>query len=731
MKPGQRFGPYYRVVARLGQGGMAEVYRALDTRISRPVALKVLTSERSKTHNRERFLRESQTASMLHHPNLMTVYEAGEVDGRLFLAAELIDGETLAARLREGPLVPKDAVEITCQLLRGLGAAHAAGVVHRDVKPPNIMIRRDGVVKLLDFGLAKNLSELKKLTRTGTLLGTPHYMSPEQVSHVSQVTPQSDLFAVGAILYEMLTGTMAFPGQSFVDVVRSIVESEPSMAGVPAALQPVLRRALAKSPEDRFPTAEAMEAALTGLDVPAQLPPPPRLLVRPFHAEEEDRSLADGLTWGLISRLFQVHGLTVIGRQSASRLGEDDHAGAHLALEGSLRREPDGMIARLSLRNLITGEEVWSRELPPQRPDLFVLEEQLVGLLLPGLSPWIRREQEALSAPQQRTPDPLLQQRYHEALHMIMRRGTPADMAQAAILLRGVVRQEPSFVCAQARLASVLEILSHLSPLPERETLLNEARAHAVQALTLDPDQVEAHLALAQLSCNYPEYDWLQARRLLRTAQGLAEEHPEVLALLALVENVLGHPDRTVELARRAVRSDPHYVLGYLSLTSGLAALGQLREAADAAERCLRLEPSCEFASAALLVLDYMLAEERALEYYKQLAGIPTDKTHPVLRAALLLFEGLQVSPERPLRELLPGPQDGVWHEQQALRLMVSLAGGRRETDKALELLENLLALNFRNLSGLQNDPLLVPLHGERRWEAICQDLRELIAQDA
>lgn len=734
MKPGQRFGPYYRVVSRLGQGGMAEVYRALDTRISRPVALKVLTQARTRTHDRERFLRESRTASLLHHPNLMTVYEAGEVEGQLFLAAELIDGETLAARLRRGALPPSQAVDLTCQLLRGLGAAHAAGVVHRDVKPPNVMIRPDGLLKLLDFGLAKNLAELKKLTRTGTLLGTPHYMSPEQLTEGGQVSPRSDLFAVGAILYEMLTSQLAFTGTSFMEVARSILEGEPPLDGLPAALQPVLRRALEKDPQQRYPSAEAMVEALTGLSVPTQAPPRPVLLVRPFHAEAEDRSLADGLTWGLISRLFQVQGLSVIGRRSAMRLGADDDAGAHLVLEGTLRREPAGLVARLALR-VAGGHEVWSREFVAPTPDPFMLEEELARLLLPGLAPWLA------GAPAARPPagangppescDSVLQQRYHEALHLIARRGTASELAQAATLLRGVVRQSPGFASAQARLASVLEMLADVTPLPQRATLLNEARAHAVQALTLAPEQVEAHLALAQLSCTYPEYDWFQARNLLRTAQQLSDQHPEVLAWLAVVETVLGHPERAVDLARTAVRSDPHFVMGYLALTLALIACGQPREAADAAERCLRVEPTCDFAAAALLVLDYLGSEEQALEYYRQLSGTPPEDTHPIQRAALLLFEGLRLTPERPLAELLPGPQDAIWLEIHALRLLVSLAGGRREVAKALELLEKLLALNYRNLPGLENDPLLRSLRDVGHYQAICQDLRELIAQDA
>jgi len=707
---------------------MAEVYRALDTRISRPVALKVLTAPRTRLQDRERFLRESRTASLLHHPNLLTVYEAGEVEGQLFLAAELIDGETLATRLRHGPLAAAEAVELTCQLLRGLGAAHAAGIVHRDVKPPNIMVRPDGVLKLLDFGLAKNLSEIKKLTATGTLLGTPHYMSPEQLMEGGRVGPRSDLFAVGAILYELLTGQQPFTGKNFMEIARSILEGEPPLEGLPAALQPVLRRALEKDPERRYATAEEMLEALTGLSVPTQPPPRPVLLVRPFEAEEEDRSLADGLTWGLISRLFQVQGISVIGRRSAMRLPAGDQAGAQLVLEGSLRRTEAGLATRLALRDVAGDREVWSHEFVAPSADPFSLEERLAELIVPGLAPWLPGSASIPPAP---VLDPLLQQRYHEALHLIARRGTPTELAQAATLLRGVVRQAPGFACAQARLASVLEMIAHVTPLPQRATLLDEARAHAVKALTLEPEQVEAHLALAQLSCTYPEYDWFQARNLLRTARLLADEHPEVLAWLAVVETILGHPERAVELARTAVRSDPHFVLGYLALTLALLASGQPREAADSAERCLRVEPTCDFATAALLMLDYLLAEDQALAYYRQLSSTPPEETHPILRASLLLFEGMRLTPERPLTELLPGPQDAIWLEIHALRMLVSLAGGRKEIKKALELLEHLLGLNYRNLPGLLNDPLLRPLRGEPRYEAICQDLRELIAQDA
>lgn len=282
MLPGRRIAQY-EISGKLGSGGMGVVYAARDTRLNRAVALKFLPPAWSQDVDaKSRFLREARAASALDHPNIYTIFEIGETDdGSLFIASPLYDGETLKKRLEAGQLSPDAARDLLRQLLEGLAAAHEAGIVHRDVKPANIMVTNGGVVKLLDFGLAK-LGVEAHLTREGTTLGTAAYMSPEQASGAA-VDHRADLWSVGVVLYEMLTGERPFKGDYEQAVIYSVINEEPApvrtkRSDLPADLDEIVGRLLSKSPEDRFQNARD---ALMALGEDATLAPqrPPRKLV--------------------------------------------------------------------------------------------------------------------------------------------------------------------------------------------------------------------------------------------------------------------------------------------------------------------------------------------------------------------------------------------------------------------------------------------------------------------
>ena len=270
----------YRLGAPLGSGGMARVYEATDEVLGRRVAIKVLPAEGAEEELRSRFVREAGTAASFAHPNVVGVYDAGDDGGTLFLAMELIEGSTLVTVLAErAPLDEAEAVGIAEQVLDALDAAHAAGVVHRDVKPGNILVSGEGTVKLVDFGIAKAVSDIETvLTGKDAIVGTVRYMSPEQTMGEA-ATPESDLYAVGVMLYEMLAGSPPFTGDTTTSValahqqrpVPSIRESRPEIS---EAVDLVIRRALAKDPKDRPGTAAEMRRAL-------RLAAPTRTLVMP------------------------------------------------------------------------------------------------------------------------------------------------------------------------------------------------------------------------------------------------------------------------------------------------------------------------------------------------------------------------------------------------------------------------------------------------------------------
>jgi serine/threonine protein kinase len=280
LTPGFMLGPY-QVDRLIGRGGMGEVYRACDTRLNRGVALKVLAASSPADPERlARFTREAQTTAHLNHPNIVAVYDVGSHAGVPFVVTELLDGETVRVKMRNGALPAKRAVHYALEIARGLVAAHQAGVAHRDLKPENIFITRDERVKILDFGLAKCHNETLGLrnssisTGPGTVLGTVGYMSPEQVRGLP-TDHRSDIFSLGVILYEMLAGTAPFHGDSPVETLNAILQADPPrlrhlVPQIPVKLERVVRHCLEKGADDRFQTARDLIFSLDLTLRPAQ-----------------------------------------------------------------------------------------------------------------------------------------------------------------------------------------------------------------------------------------------------------------------------------------------------------------------------------------------------------------------------------------------------------------------------------------------------------------------------
>ena len=259
----------YHIEDLVGEGAMGVVYRALDPVLNRHVAIKVMSDALARDEAlRDRFLREARAAGSLQHPNVITIYDFGEVDGHLYIAMEFVDGSDLDVVLRNGtPLSLDEKLSIMTDVLNGLGYAHRRGVVHRDIKPANVRIDEEGHARIMDFGIAHLNSAMTKMTRTGMMLGTPNYMAPEQITG-EEISPRTDIFAAGAVLYELLTNSRPFQADTLHAVLYKITsESPPSLSsilpGLPSSLNDVVMRALAKDPARRYPTALEMANDLT------------------------------------------------------------------------------------------------------------------------------------------------------------------------------------------------------------------------------------------------------------------------------------------------------------------------------------------------------------------------------------------------------------------------------------------------------------------------------------
>src|SRR5687767_7954379 len=259
---GAQFGSY-RIVEKLGDGGMGVVYRAVDTRLNRPAAVKLLSEDVADPAARRRFQREAQTASSLNHPHILTVYDAGEIDGRQYLVTEFVDGGTLKDWAASAPRTWRQIVELLTGVADGLAVAHEAGILHRDIKPANVLVTQSGYAKLADFGLAKLEARVAAPdtaltvdhTRAGIIIGTPSYMSPEQATG-RDVDARSDVFSFGALLYELLARRRPFEGDTMFDVLNAVAHATPAPldASVPIALRMIVEKALEKDPADRYQT---------------------------------------------------------------------------------------------------------------------------------------------------------------------------------------------------------------------------------------------------------------------------------------------------------------------------------------------------------------------------------------------------------------------------------------------------------------------------------------------
>jgi TolB-like protein len=388
---------------------MGEIYLAHDPRLRRELAVKVLPAASAGDPDRLRRLeREARSASSLNHPNIVTIYDVGTDDGRAFIAMELVRGATLAERLREGPLPEAGIVDIATQLGRGLGRAHRSGILHRDLKPDNIMLDGDGLVKIVDFGLALLKTDggvgANSVTMTSDnrhandgLAGTIPYMSPEQVLG-KPLDARSDVFSLGVVLYEMATGRRPFRGATIGELFDEIVHQEPDWTAVPDRLAPLIRRCVAKDVEARYPTmdvfladlADGLPAAATTSQLQASI------AVMPFKnltADGDAEFFADGLTEDVILDLSKVSRLRVISRASAMRLKATDkdlrtvgkELNVRYVLEGSIRKAADRIRITAQVVDVMRDAHIWGERFQGAADDLFTIQEEMARRIVTAL----------------------------------------------------------------------------------------------------------------------------------------------------------------------------------------------------------------------------------------------------------------------------------------------------------------------------------------------------------
>jgi serine/threonine protein kinase/tetratricopeptide (TPR) repeat protein len=578
----------FTILAKIGEGGMGEVYRARDARLGRDVALKVLPAEvAGDPDRRHRFEREARAAAALNHPHVVTIHSVEDHEGTLFLTMELVEGRTLSDRIPAGGMTTEELLPMAMAIADAVAAAHERGIVHRDLKPGNILVDDAGQIKVLDFGLARMTEATAELgidvtrtaTQAGIAVGTYPYMSPEQALG-RVVDARSDLFSLGAVYYEMATGRRPFRGSTAVEVIGKILHQAPDPVASDASsgrdsLARVIWKCLEKDVDRRYQTARDLLTDLRNLerDLRAGAPGSPSLppeearidslAIVPFVNETSDPEaefLCDGLAESLINSLSQLPRLKVISRTSSfaykgketppRRVGQDLRVGA--VLVGRMTQRQGRLVVSAELIDVRDDRQLWGGRFNRPLDDYFEIEADLTEVIAGKLAITLSPEEES-RLKRRHTENPQAYQLYLMGRQFIV--GTPDQMARSLAYFREAIEREPEYALAHAALAEAY-VIQVVHGAQSREEGLRIARASAARALELDPDLAEAYTVKGMIAATF-DWDWDAAeeahRRALALSPGSSVARLEFADFLCGIDRV----DEALAQGLEAQRLDP------------------------------------------------------------------------------------------------------------------------------------------------------------------------------
>jgi serine/threonine protein kinase len=666
---------HYEILDPVGSGGVADVYRALDTRLGREVALKVLRRTRLDDDAQlARFEREAKLLASVNHPHIASIYEVGQVEDTCFLVLELVPGRSLSDRLADGPFTTDEAFEVFRQIAEGLGAAHVAGVIHRDMKPSNVMLTDAGTIKIVDFGLAKLSGETaaklpdaeSTLTDEGSLFGTLPYMSPEQ-AQARPITASSDIFSLGVVLYEMLAGQRPFKGDSAAELIASILRDEPpdiERSDLSPLVRRILERCLDKTPDRRFQNAgELLSDIATGTspDEPTSagtVLTRPAVAVLPFRNrsdEPEHEYFADGITEEVITALSYWRWFPVIASNSVfahkgstsdvKQIGKE--LGVRYVVEGSLARSGERVRVHVELVDVNSGHQLWTQRYDRELGDVFELQEDIARCVVASIEPELARAE--LRRTQRKPPENLdawdLTLRAREPMSQHTLQGYQEASRQLTEAL--ALDQDSSRACSLLASCRYFEAIFGLDGNPTE--LFAESLRLARRAVRLDSGDWLAHSKLG-MGCMWVDRD--HDRAVEEITQSLAlnpsapaahhclacvltygghfEEalphlsvllqldpkyhwHSSALADQSLAHLMLRHHDEALAFARRAIHVLPGNVRAHQRLVACLGHLGDVTLGRAALDELLKRQPAL---SEDYFATTYPFRDPEDLEYF-------------------------------------------------------------------------------------------------------------------
>jgi len=655
LAPGTLIGPY-RIESQLGEGGMGTVYRALDTKLNRPVAIKVLSDHLSDAAARRRFQREAQMASSLNHPHILTVHDVGEYQGRQYLVTEFVDGGTLRDWAKAEKRTWRQIVELLTGVADGLAAAHGAGILHRDIKPANVLVAKNGYAKLADFGLAK-LAETgdgptrtlaEEHTRPGTVIGTIAYMSPEQASGKT-LDARSDVFSFGVVLYELLAGRRPFAGATELEVLQTIIHGAPQPLGeeIPPALRTLVEKALEKDPADRYQSMREMVVDLRRLTRERVETTQPSVASAPrsvfpwkwaakavllllvagaawrfwpgagarqirsiavlpldnFSRDPDQEFFADGMTEQLIADLSQIGSLRVISRTSVMQYKGKRPSLPEIAkglnvdavVEGSVLRVGDRVRITAQLLQAATDKHLWAESYDRDVRDVLALQAEVARNIAAQVQITLTPQEQVLLGNQRRV-DPEVFQLYLKGRYFY-NQATEDPIRKGIEYFEQAIAKDASYAPAYAGEAFAYASLASIFAPPK--DVMPKAKAAAEKALQLDDTLSEAHTALAFVKMMF-DWDWAGTEKELKRAIELNPNSAEAHDLYGNYFTALEQYPEAITESRRAHELDPLSLRIYGDLLSNLIAARQYDETIAECRKALETDSSFSTAYAVM-----------------------------------------------------------------------------------------------------------------------------------
>ena len=666
----------YEVLTLLGAGGMGEVYLAQDTKLDRKLAIKILPADLVGQDRVRRFIQEAKAASALNHPNIITIYEIDEIDSEQFIATEFIEGETLRDRIRKGAIHPREAIDIAMQVASALTATHAVGVVHRDIKPENIMLRRDGIVKVLDFGLAKLApskytveadpeapTQAQINTEPGTVLGTAQYMSPEQARGF-EVDSRSDIWSLGCVLYEMITARQPFIGETTIDVMSGILHREPDALGNQIAeglreLERIVNRALRKDREERYQTIKDLYIELkdlkselemqtrqnstsraavqssSGISYPSTSSREKSIAVLYFENMNDDKEsdyFCAGITEDIITDLSRINHLKVIPRTdvlpfrkkevNTRQVGEALRV--NYILEGSVRTAGNRIRITAQLIDIRDGFYLWAERFDSLVEDIFDLQNEVSQKIASALKISLS-ESEIQELAKKPTDDLKAYDYYMQGRELLYLKGKK-NTENAIKMFEQAAAIDDQFAAAYAGLAEAYSCMYEWYDGSTR--WLGEAIEMNQKALTLDPSSLEAKFGIAMVYFHHGRFT--EAKR---TIEGILQENSEFhlgFFRLGLIAERMCNLEEALSHFKRAAELKPYDEDSWRFLAGVHRKLGNEQEAYDAAVKVIEVTARKLEAS-----LEDIIVMSKLAEAYAWFGG--TQEAHAILKRVMEL----------------------------------------------------------------------------------------------